>query len=50
MARICLPAMNAVNEDLTFTVEVASDFPEKKLPTLDFNLWMRKDQSLTHNY
>ena len=39
MARICQVAMNSVNEDLVFTVEVCSDFPDHKLPTLDFLLW-----------
>ena len=39
MARICLVAMNSINDDLVFTVEVASDFPDKRLPTLDFFLW-----------
>ena len=42
MARLCLPVMNSINEDLTFTAEVAGDFPSKKLPTLDFNMRMRK--------
>ena len=40
MARICLVAMNSVNEDLTFTVEVCSDFPDNRMPTLDFLLWL----------
>ena len=39
MARICLPAMNAVNEDLVFTVEIPEDFPNNRLPTLDFLFW-----------
>ena len=42
--------MNFVNPDLTFTVEVASDFEDKRLPTLDFSMWMRKDMTLTHSY
>ena len=50
MARLCLPVMNAINEDLTFTVEVAGDFINKKLPTLDFNLWMKEDKKLSHSY
>ena len=50
MARLCLPVMNSINEDLTFTAEVAGDFPTKKLPTLDFNLWMKEDLSLSHSY
>ena len=40
MARVCLPCMNSINEDLVFTVECAEDFPEKRLPTLDFYLWV----------
>ena len=50
MARLCLPALNSINEDLTFTVEVAGDFNNKKLPTLDFNLWMKEDGMLSHSY
>ena len=42
--------MNSINDDLTFTAEVASDFPTNKLPTLDFNLWMREDRTLSHSY
>ena len=40
MARVCKDAMNDVNEDLQFTTEAPEDFPEAKLPTLDFKLWM----------
>ena len=47
MARLCLPAMNAVNRDLTFTAEVASDFVDKRLPTLDFSLWMKDEEEVT---
>ena len=50
MARLCLPAMNDVNEDLTFTAEVESDFKNLKLPTLDFSLWMGKCGRLHHTY
>jgi hypothetical protein len=39
MARICQVAMNAINEDLTFTVEVCGDFEDNRIPTLDFFLW-----------
>ena len=39
MARICNPAMNAINPDLVFTTEVPEDFSDKKLPTLDFKTW-----------
>ena len=40
MARVFLPAINDVNPELVFTVECADDFPEKRLPTLDFYLWV----------
>ena len=50
MARLCLPAMNAINPDLTFTVEVPSDFKDERLPTLDFSLWMSGDGQLRHSY
>ena len=40
MARICLPAMNSVNDDLKFTTEAPEEFSRKRLPTLDFVIWM----------
>ena len=40
MARLCLPAMNAINSDLEFTIEISEDFPQCRLPTLDFFLWL----------
>ena len=40
MARICLPIMNSINEDLTFTVEVGEDFKDRRLPTLDMKMWL----------
>ena len=40
MARLCLPAMNAINCDLVFTMEIPEDFPLCKLPTLDFEMWL----------
>ena len=49
-ARLCLPAMNDVNPDLTFTAEVAEDFGDRRLPTLDFSLWMKDDMSISHSY
>ena len=39
MARICLVAMNSINVDLEFTIEVVSDFGDSRMPTLDFLLW-----------
>ena len=50
MARLCLPAMNAINPDLTFTAEVGEDFPDKRLPTLDFSLWMDEEGRIKHSY
>ena len=38
MARVCLPLMNSINEDLVFTVEAPEDFPDNRLPTLDTKL------------
>jgi hypothetical protein len=38
MARLCQPIMNSVNKDLVFTTEVAEDFPDNNLPTLDFRI------------
>ena len=50
MARLCLEAMNKINPDLTFTAEVASDFKDGRLPTLDFSLWMKEDMRVSHSY
>ena len=50
MARVCITAMNSINKDLEFTVETPEDFPEEKLPTLDFKIWQERDQSLNHCY
>ena len=36
----CLPAMNYVNKDLNFTTEAPEDFKDKRLPILDFVIWM----------
>ena len=30
--------------------EVASDFADSRLPTLDFSMWMKKDQMLSQTY
>ena len=50
MARILLPAMNAINSDLSFTVEIGEDFKDQRLPTLDCKLWFNEDWSLNHTY
>ena len=49
MARICLVAMNSINSDLVFTVEVPEEFPMGRLPTLDFSLWL-EDGLINHTY
>ena len=49
MARVCLPAMNSVNDDLKFTTEAPEDFANNRLPTLDFVLWLI-DGILFHTY
>ena len=50
MARLCLPAINSVNEDLVFTAEIPEEFEDNKLPTLDFFLWLEKNGYLNHSY
>ena len=50
MARLCLPVMNDINPDLTFTAEVEKDFSNNKLPTLDTELWMQEDGTVRHGY
>ena len=49
MAKRCLPAMNSINQDLKFTTEAPEDFPNNRLPTLDFVLWL-VDGVLFHSY
>ena len=44
MAKICLPAMNSVNSDLTFTVETVYNFKNKRLATLDFEAEVIENQ------
>ena len=41
--------MNSVNKDLRFTMELSSDFPDNRLPTLSFSLW-EGENSLKHSY
>ena len=50
MARLCLPAINSVNPNLVFTVEIPEEFKGSKLPTLDFLLWLEKNGVLNHSY
>ena len=42
-------AMNYVNKDLKFTIERETDFPNKRLPTLAFQLWSTKE-GVCHAY
>ena len=42
MARLCLPAMNAINPDLEFMMEIPEDIILCRLPALDFYLWLEK--------
>ena len=44
-----LKAMNTVNEDLKFTMEHESDFDNKRLPTLSFEIWSDKN-GIRHSY
>ena len=50
MKRLCMPVMNSINEDLEFTAETSAEFPNNRLPTLDFELWVEVDGKLNHNY
>ena len=49
MTRICLPAMNSVNKNLSFTTEAPEEFKRNRLPTLDFVIWM-VDGIIYHSY
>ena len=49
IARVCLPAMNQINEDLSFTVEIPEEFEDNRLPTLDFKFWLEMDL-INHTY
>ena len=42
MARVCNKAMNSINRDLQFTIETEQDYEEKRLPSLDFYMWVEK--------
>ena len=50
MVRVCLPAINTINQDLEFTAEVPEEFPENKLPTFDFLLWIELSCILNQSY
>ena len=44
-----LIAMNSVNHDLNFTMELCGDFVDGRLPTLSFSIWPGKDK-IEHSY
>ena len=50
MVGLCLPVANNINKDLEFTAEIAADFDNKRLPTLDFELWLEEDGELNHYF
>ena len=50
MARILQPAMNSINGDLVFTTELQEDFPNGRLPTIDFRMWFEEDQEVKHTF
>ena len=50
MVRVCLPAINSINPNLEFTAEIPEEFPDQKMPTLDFFLWLTKAGLLNHSY
>ena len=49
MARVCLPIMNSINEDLVFTVEYPEEFADGRLPTLDMKMWLEAGK-IKHTY
>ena len=42
-------AMNSVCSELKFTMELCQDFPDGRLPTLSFSLWLDK-KGINHSY
>ena len=50
MARVCAPLMNSINSNLEFTTEVAEDFANNRLPTLDFEMWTLPNGRFNHMY
>ena len=49
MSKVCLDAMNDVEEDLTFTVETEEDFETGKVQTLDFEMWYDARQGVVRH-
>ena len=50
MARVCAPLMKSINNNLEFTTEVAEDFANNRLPTLDFEMWTLPNGRFNHMY
>ena len=46
---VMLEAMNSVNPDLKFTMELVTDFEDRKMPTLSFSIWPGEDR-IMHTY
>ena len=44
-----LKAMNSINEDLSFTMELCGDFSDLRLPTLSFSMW-QDEECIKHSY
>ena len=47
--REMLNAMNSVNKDLQFTMELVDDFEDHRLPTLSFTMWPT-EEGIAHSY
>ena len=50
MARVCLPATDAINPDLKFTVATQEEHPDNQMPTLDFKSWLLQNGHIHHTY
>ena len=42
--------MNIIFEFLEFTIETVDDFEDKRLPTLDFKLWVSPDNLVLYTF
>ena len=42
--------MNSINPDLKFTTESQEDFETERLPTLDFEMWVTKENKIEHSF
>ena len=43
-------AMNSIYSNIKFTIETESDFSNKRLPTLDFDLWVEEGNYLRYSF